>query len=131
MNEEIKRLKRFGYVLSSVWAALSLFLVLRNPESRVLPVSVVLSLSALLLTLFSPRNLVYPERFLMKVAETVGWLNTRIVLVLLFYLVFTPMAVLMRWIGKKTLDTDIDPNKTSYWEQYEFASGPERYERQF
>jgi len=44
-----------------------------------------------------------------------GFFMSRIILTVLFYLVLTPMGLLMRLLGKDLLDQKIDKNKASYW----------------
>ena len=51
----------------------------------------------------------------MKFAHALGWVNTRILLFLFFYLVITPVAVAARLLGKDLLAQRLDPNVDSYW----------------
>ena len=44
-----------------------------------------------------------------------GWIMTRIILSLLFYLVFTPIGLVLKLTGKKLLDTAAHDNRESYW----------------
>ena len=44
-----------------------------------------------------------------------GFFMSRVILTVLFYLVLTPIGLLMRLLGKDILDQKIDKNKTSYW----------------
>ena len=44
-----------------------------------------------------------------------GWIMTRVILSLLYYLVFTPIGLLLRVMGKKMLDTTFKDTKESYW----------------
>jgi hypothetical protein len=68
----------------------------------------------------------------MKFAFVLGWINTRILLGLFFYLVMTPIGVGLRIFGKDLLDEKIEKSKESYWlkrEKVEFDRN--RYERLF
>jgi len=47
-----------------------------------------------------------------------------VVLALLFYLCITPVAMLMRWVGKDPLRLRLDPEADSYWIKRDPA-GPE------
>jgi hypothetical protein len=53
----------------------------------------------------------------MKFAFVLGWINTRILLGLFFYLIITPVGVGMRLFGKDLLDEKIDKSKGSYWQR--------------
>jgi hypothetical protein len=68
----------------------------------------------------------------MKFAFVLGWINTRILLGLMFFLVVTPIGLILRLTGKDLLDQKIDRSAKSYWvkrERKEFD--PKRYERLF
>lgn len=68
----------------------------------------------------------------MKFAHALGWVNTRILLSLFFFLIITPVAVAMRLLGKDILDQRLDPGTETYWipkQQPPFE--PQSYLRQF
>ncbi len=70
--------------------------------------------------------------FWMKLAVVLGWINTRILLFLFFYLVLTPIGLLMRLFGKDFLDRKFEKEKASYWAKREPKDFDlTRYERQF
>lgn len=68
----------------------------------------------------------------MILAVILGWVMTRVILTLVFYLVLTPIALLGRAFGEQFLQLKKSPESTSYWVR---RSGPPRqksdYERQF
>ncbi len=66
----------------------------------------------------------------MKFAYVLGWINTRLFLGLFFYLILTPMGLLLRLLGKDLLDEKIDKNAATYWKKREPVD-PSRYERLF
>ena len=59
----------------------------------------------------------------MAVGEGLGWINTRIILSLIFYGVFTPAAVVMRLRGKDPMRRGWEPNRESYREVRELRPG--------
>jgi hypothetical protein len=68
----------------------------------------------------------------MTLAVVLGWFMTRVILGILFYLVFTSIAFIARLFGKQFLDFDIDNSKKSYWINRELKSfDKNRYEKQF
>lgn len=68
----------------------------------------------------------------MKLALVLGWISTRIVLGLFFYLVLTPVGLLMRLVGKDMLNERIDRSAQSYWVKREPKPfDPASYERLF
>ncbi len=61
-----------------------------------------------------PATLHWLHRPWMKFAELAGWLNTRIILVILFYVLIVPMGLLMRLFGHDPMRRGFDPQATSY-----------------
>ena len=59
----------------------------------------------LLIGLSSPRLLYYPYKFWMKLGHILGWVNSRIILGLVYMIVLLPIAFLMRLIGYDPLRT--------------------------
>lgn len=57
----------------------------------------------------------------MTLAFALGWFNTRLLLGIFFYLVLTPIGVLMRLFGKDLLDQRIDKNAPSYWKKRDLS----------
>ena len=51
----------------------------------------------------------------MIIALTIGFVMSRILLAVLFYLVFTPVGLFMRMLNKDPLDRKSDPSVDSYW----------------
>jgi hypothetical protein len=62
-----------------------------------------------------PAGLAGIERVWMKVARIMGWFMTRVILGLVFVLLFTPAGLVMRLLGKDPLELRIDRTATSYW----------------
>ena len=68
----------------------------------------------------------------MKLAFALGWINTRILLGIFFYLIITPIALFMRVVGKDILDQKIARSATTYWKKRERVPfDPKRMEHQF
>jgi len=61
-----------------------------------------------------------------------GWVMTRVILVVLFYVGITPIALIARLVGKRFLDLGFEPARASYWIPRPAADrGRERYKSQF
>ncbi len=68
----------------------------------------------------------------MTFAFALGWVNTRILLGIFYYLVMTPIGLMMRLFGKDLLDERIDKSKASYWiDRSAVPVDRSRYERLF
>ena len=67
----------------------------------------------------------------MTMAQVLGWISTRIVLSIFFYLVLAPGGLLMRLLGKDILDKRVDKSATTNWRQRPSkAFDPKRMENQ-
>jgi len=68
----------------------------------------------------------------MMFAFALGWVNSRILLGLFYYLVLTPIGLFLRITGKDLLDKKIDRSARSYWVKREKAPfDPKQLERMF
>lgn len=68
----------------------------------------------------------------MKFAYVLGWVNTRIILLLVFFLIFTPIGLVLKLLGKDLLDRKIEKDKETYWHQKDKqAFDPRSFERLF
>jgi hypothetical protein len=68
----------------------------------------------------------------LKIAAGLAWFNTRLILGLTFYLVFTPLGLIMRLFGKDLISEKWDPQAKSYWIEREAVPfDRERYEKQY
>jgi carbamoyltransferase len=61
-----------------------------------------------------------------------GWLMTRVILSVLFFLVVTPISLISRLLGKRYLETDFGTKETSYWKTHsEKKASKEHFEKQY
>ena len=61
----------------------------------------------------------------------IGWLISQLVLLLMFLLVITPVALLMRLRGRDTLQLKRPPENVSLWKQRPERTEPSRYLKQY
>jgi hypothetical protein len=69
--------------------------------------------------------------FWMRAAEPIGHTLSIVMLVLAFYLVFMPVGLIMRLLGKDPLSRAFDRQAGTYWVEHNPAAEPERYFKQF
>ena len=62
-----------------------------------------ISIPSLILAISKPRLLSYPYRGWMKLGYILGWLNSRIILGIVFLIILQPIALLMRIFGHDPL----------------------------
>ena len=75
----------------------------------------ILSAAFLLLGLVVPILLKPIHKVWMTLAVLLGWLMTRVILSVLFYLVFTPIGLLAKLFNKHPLDLEFNRNADSHW----------------
>lgn len=130
LNFDKKNLKKFGITMGVVFLVITLFIFIKH---RYITVSAsVISLLFFASALLVPGSLKPLYCLWMRLAFVLSWINTRLILVILFYLVFTPIGLGMRIFGLDTLDRKIDKNRDSYWKKKEKKQfNLSDYERQF
>lgn len=62
-------------------------------------------------------------------AYPIGWLVSHVILAALYYLVMTPMGLLMRVVGRDALALRRDPKAATYWVERRKAPQGQRTER--
>ncbi len=110
-----KELRKFGLLVGSVFVVLSGIGMYRGWSTGG---TVILLLAGVLLLacgLFLPESLKQVYRTWMAVAFAIGWLVSRLILIILFYFVLTPVGFLARFFEKEFLDTNFRKKKESYW----------------
>jgi hypothetical protein len=82
--------------------------------------------------MLAPATLRPAYKLWMKFAAVLAWINTRVILSLTFYLVFTPVGLIMKLFGKDIIKEKWDPKATTYWIEREATPfDPSRYEKQY
>jgi hypothetical protein len=93
------------------------------------------AISAVLILLYFayPGGLYYPYRLWMAIASVLGWINTRLILGLAFYLLIMPIGLWMRFLGKLQYKTKIHQatDNNSYWIKSEDKLDKENLENPF
>lgn len=71
------------------------------------------------------------QKLWMGFAVVIGFFVSRIVLVLLYYCIVTPIGMILRTAGKDLLGRAIDPKTESYWSRRDEAVDPKSAENQY
>lgn len=61
-----------------------------------------------------PTSLILVYKPWMAFAEKIGWVNTRIILLLLFYVMFVPIGFIMKIIGHDPMARKLNTSQASY-----------------
>jgi hypothetical protein len=82
--------------------------------------------------LTAPAILTGPSRVWWRIARALAWFNTRLLLSILFFLVFTPVAAILRLAGRDSLQRRRRDRGSSGWVPYpERVRQRRHYERMF
>ena len=109
----VAQLRKFGLLVGGIFCAIGLWpAVARGADARwwALVVGALLLAPALL----APRALAPVYRVWMAAAEVLGWINTRILLGIVFYGLITPMGFVRRLRGRDAMRRRGDPGAASY-----------------
>ena len=104
MNQDFsaKELRRFGLLVGGIFNVIGLWPMLLHGESLRLWA---LGVGGLLMVLggMLPQALFPIHKGWMKVGHILGWINTRILLGIVFYGLITPIGIVFRLMGKDTM----------------------------
>ena len=67
----------------------------------------------------------------MKLIYPVGWIISHLVLLIFYYLVLTPIGLIMRAFGRDLMRRRFEGDASTYWVEHHLDSDPARYFRQF
>ena len=68
---------------------------------------------------------------LMTVTFPIGFVMSHITIGMVYYLVLTPIGLIMKLVGYDPMDRQLDRDGSSYWNEREAQPDPSRYFRQF
>ena len=117
INTDIKNIKKFGFLMGGVLIAISIISLWK--ELSYFQVIFVIGLSFILLGFIIPKILKPIYIIWMTFATILGWIMTRVILTVLFYLIVTPIGLIARIFGVKFLDLSWNKNVNSYWNKRE------------
>jgi polyferredoxin len=108
-----QQLRSFGLLVGAIFAAISLWPVVWHGES--LRIWAIIAAGVLVIpALLMPKSLKLIYRGWMAIGDVLGWINTRIILGIVFYGVVTPIGAYRRWRGYDPMRRGWDPNAQSY-----------------
>lgn len=129
LDQTRKALRNFGLLVGSVFLLLGALLVWRHRGAGwpfVTIGSVLIVMGAAI-----PTALKWVHTGWMILALAMGWVVTRVLLTIAFFLVVTPVGLLQRVFGKRAIEVAFRPDVGSYWEARTTETVPEDYKKQF
>ena len=104
--------KSFGILFFIVFLLISIWPIFKGETFRIW--AAVISLIFLILALFESRILTPLNIAWIKFGELLGMIIAPIVMAVIYFIIITPIGLLMRLIGKDLLNIKFNKNK-SYW----------------
>ncbi|MDP5135778.1 SxtJ family membrane protein [Rheinheimera baltica] len=118
---DTQALRRFGWQMMCAWPVMFGLVLpwLFNADWPLWPwlLGGVFAVFAILV----PQLLYWPARLWFSFAHIMGWVNTRLILALLFFVVITPLGLVLRLLGKLDYKPQLS-NADTYWRQSEDIS---------
>lgn len=125
-----RQLLSFGLIMAAAFAVMAGLRAWRAGFDAVAIALVAIAGAFAAAALIAPSALAVVYRPWMRLAEGLGWVNTRILLVLIFYLVVTPIGLIMRVLRRSPLDGQA--GEDTYWTPATKSSyGDRHFEKQF
>jgi hypothetical protein len=121
-------LRRFGLTMGLAFLGISALIIFKGKSALGYPA--VISGSFFLISFVAPGLLKPFYIFWMYLAFLLSWVNTRVILFLVFYLIFFPIGLCLRLFSRDPLGQKIDRKCRSYWIKNETVAAA-GYERQF
>jgi Saxitoxin biosynthesis operon protein SxtJ len=108
-----KQLRSFGFTVGGIFALFGFWpLVFRGEDARWW--APVLAGCLLIPAVVFPKALFWPYKGWMAVGHVLAWINTRIILGVVFYVIVTPIGALRRWLGKDPMGRQLRSDLDSY-----------------
>ena len=108
-------LRKFGLLVGGAFIVVAVVGLLKHWSGALLMTTSVLGALLLLAGWLSPKILTRAYGVWMGIAFALGWVVSRVILIILFYAVLSPLGMIARLAGKKFIDTGFGVGRESYW----------------
>lgn len=127
MKKTPKELKKFGLTMALICVLFSLIGIWKN--GTVTGFGLILSFLAVVfgvLAVFAPLTLRSFEKFWLALGEKINKFVTPVILSITFYVLITPLGLLLKLMGKDILSLKIDKTRSTYWEEVDQSGSASR-----
>jgi hypothetical protein len=112
-RKPVRELRRFGIVMAGALGLLGGIASWGDRPWAIYPLA--LAGAFLAVGLVAPRLLGFADKAWMAFAGAMSVVMTYVILTLSYYLMFTPISLLLRLLGKDLLELKRDPTRASFW----------------
>jgi len=121
IKSDKKDLRKFGLLVGGVLVVVSAFFFWR--EKPTYPYFGIAGAVLVSLGLVFPRLLIPLQKAWMTIAVVIGWIQTRLILTLLYFAILTPTKFIVILFRKDILGERLDKGAESYWNRIEKKTG--------
>lgn len=115
LNTSQKSLRKFGLLVGVVFSLLSLWMAYKNQYAVVRLIIGTIGVLLLSFGLVLPKVLKPVYKIWMGSAFAMGWVVSRAILLVAFFVLITPLGVAGRMFGKQFLDIKKNDQREDYW----------------
>lgn len=115
LDLSVKNLKKFGIFVGCIFSLIVVLMWFYEYPPILQIILSGFSIYLLISALIYPNLLKYVYTFWMGIALVIGGLMSRLILIALFFLVITPIGIILKLSGKKMLDIKHNEEKKTYW----------------
>lgn len=108
-----RQLRSFGLIVGGAFAFISLWPRVYHGASPRLW-ALILAAALIMPALIFPSSLRAFYQGWMSVGQLLGWINTRVILGIIFFLLFFPVGLIIRLLGKDPMNRKFDAGATTY-----------------
>ena len=110
-------LRKFGFIMGGMFALMFglLFPWLFNKSAENWPIWPFIVLAIFwIFAVFMPQALRPVNEIWLKIGNVLGWINTRIILGIMFFLLIFPTGLILKLFGKDSMDRKLDAKLKTY-----------------
>ncbi len=113
MKTALKENRDFGLLVGAAFVVIALYKWYRH--SLATPLLAAIGLMLMILALAWPQWLAWPRKGWEALGRVLGYVNTMLLLTLVYVLIVTPFGLISRLLGNDPLRLKADPAADSYW----------------
>ena len=115
LDTSSKEIRKFGLVIAIALGVICSFIYVKSGNFDVVGWLWGIGLLFLILGFILPSVLRPVYRIWMLLAHFIGGIVSRVILIVLYYIVLVPIGLVLRLFGKDVLDQNFDKKRESYW----------------
>lgn len=111
-SRDLAEIRKFGLIVGGIFSFIGVWPYFRSEDPRLW--ALVLGLALIALGGVLPQALAPVHRAWMFVGHIMGWVNTRILLAIVFYGIITPIGMARRWFSADMINHSFDTSLATY-----------------